>query len=85
MEILKMKDAHKIEAFKNDMLNELLANQHKGNWNEFKDINNILLELEWHKAKLLMALREGNPDEIREYIADTSNCLLFLGNALDLY
>jgi hypothetical protein len=70
-----------IMEFAKMMQVELSNNSSKGDWKEFKEINNILLELEWHKAKLFMALKDNDKNKIREYIADCANNLMFLSNA----
>lgn len=75
----------KIQKFALDMQKELDNNQHKGNFEDFTNINDILFELEWHKAKLYIALRNKDKNSIREYLADCGNILMFLGNANNLY
>lgn len=72
-----------ISIFLNLMQSELDNNSHKGNWKEFKDVNKILLELEWHKSKLYVALKTGDKNDIKELIADCANTLMFLANATD--
>lgn len=57
----------------------------KENWREFTNVGDILWELEYHKAKLLLALKCNNQTAIREYIADCGNILMFLGNAFNMY
>lgn len=73
------------EVFKQDMLCELNKNSHKGSILDFKDLNGIVTELEYHKAKLFLAIRVGNKGAIREYLADSANYLLALGNLFDVY
>lgn len=63
-------------------INTELKNQ---NWHNYTDIKNILIDIEYHKAKLLMALKEDNPGAIAEYIADCANILMFLGAAIGMY
>lgn len=76
----------KVLAFAKQMQVELDANSHKGDWNEWRDVQEILNEFEYHKAKLLMALRKKEPHhECKELIADCANILMFLGNAGYLY
>lgn len=75
----------KVERFAADMTRELEANAHKGLWEEWDDVNEMIAELEWHKAKLLMAMREGDKDKVREHLADCGNILMFIGNAGNLY
>jgi len=76
---------NKIINFAEAMQNELDANSHKGDWQEWSDIEAMIAELEWHKAKLLFALKENDKDKCKEYIADCANILLFIGNVGGLY
>jgi hypothetical protein len=66
------------------MDNELTANEPKGNWKHFKSRTDILIEFEYHKAKLLFALKFNNEAEIKEYAADCANYLLMLLNSEEL-
>lgn len=75
----------KVERFKNHMLRELKANSHKGSILDFKDFDKIITELEYHKAKMLIAIRCNNKYATKEYIADTANFLFCLGNLGGLY
>jgi hypothetical protein len=75
----------KIKLFAEEMQKELKANESKGNWEEFININEILIEFEYHKAKLIIELRKGDKTKCKEYIADCANILLMLGNAGQLY
>ena len=75
----------KLERFKNQMLKELKNNQHKGLITEFTDFDKIMTELEYHKAKMIIAIRYDNKQAIKEYIADTANFLFALGNIGGLY
>lgn len=77
--------SNKLEKYKEWMARELDKNSHKGSILEFTDINEIITQLEYHKAKLLIAMRCKNPQAIKEYIADTSNFLFCLGNVYGLY
>lgn len=72
-------------ALAKDMTFELKANEHKGDWSDWRDVTAMLSELEWHKAKLMHALRDNDKDRVREYIADCANILMFIGNAGYLY
>lgn len=74
-----------VEIFKDDMLSELTKNSHKGSILDFKDFNGIITELEYHKAKLFLAIRVKNKGAIREYLADTANFLLAIGNLFEVY
>lgn len=75
----------KIERFKDRMLLELEKNRHKGTILATKDFNFIVTELEYHKAKMLIAVRINNKQALKEYIADTANFLFALGNLGGLY
>lgn len=74
-----------IEKFKNDMIIELQKNSHKGSILDFKNFNEIITEMEYHKAKLFLAIRVKNKGAIREYLADTANFLLAIGNLFEVY
>lgn len=74
-----------VEIFKQDMLLELKKNSYKGSILDFKDFNGIITEMEYHKAKLFLAIRVNNKGAIREYLADTANFLLALGNLFNVY
>lgn len=76
---------NKIERFKNSMLKELNNNEHKGSILDFGNFESIITELEYHKAKALIAIRLNNKQAVKEYIADTANILFALGNAGGLY
>lgn len=75
----------KVEKFKREMLWELANNTHKGDWEEFLDPPEIHKEISYHLLKLQKAEDAHNKDEIKEYIADCANILMFLGNAYGLY
>lgn len=75
----------KVQRFAADMTRELKANEHKGNWEEWGTVEEMICELEYHKAKLLIALREGDKSRVREHLADCGNILMFIGNAGGLY
>lgn len=75
--------------FVSKMRQELENNSHKGNFITFTDINKILFELEYHKAKLYMSLsdwiNDGNDNakaECLEYLADIANISMMLHNAI---
>lgn len=74
-----------IERFKNQMLIELENNSKKGNIFIWRGISDKLIDLEYHKAKLLLAIKEKNKFAMKEYIADCSNILLSIGNEFNLY
>lgn len=76
----------KVLAFAKQMQTELDNNQHKGDWNKWRNVQEILNEFEYHKSKLLIALRKKEPhEECKELIADCANILMFLGNTGELY
>ena len=75
----------KLEYFKQAMLRELNANSYKGDLDDIKDFNKIITELEYHKAKMMLAVRLKNKQALKEYIADAANMLFILGNMFDLY
>lgn len=74
-----------IQIFASDMLSELRKNSQKDSILNLKDFNQIMTELEYHKAKLLIAIRMKNNGAIKEYLADTANYLLAIGNLFDVY
>ena len=80
-----MIDLNKIERFKSQMIIELDKNSKKGCIFDWKNINDKLIDLEYHKLKLYLAIKEKNLYAIKEYIADCSNILLSIGNEYDLY
>ena len=75
----------KIEKFAEQMQIELEENSHKGNWENFKDTNEIDIELEYHLTKLRLSVKQKDKERIKEYIADCANLLLMLGNSYELY
>jgi hypothetical protein len=75
----------KILKFAIRMEVELYENSRKGDWNTFKDEDEILKEFDHHYNKLKFALNNNDPMMIKEYIADCANNLLFLGNSRNLY
>lgn len=75
----------KLENFAKQMQIELENNAHKGDISSLTDIATIVLELEYHKAKLLLAVRQNNRKAVKEYIADTANFLYALGDIAQLY
>lgn len=85
MESKKTDEELLVEIFKQDMLLELNKNSYKGSILDFKDFNEIITEMEYHKAKLFLAIRVNNKGAIREYLADTANFLLAIGNLFNVY
>jgi len=78
-------ESHLINKFKDDMISELKKNRNKGTILDMTDFNAIIAEMEYHKAKLFLAIRVKNEGAIREYIADTANYLFAIGNLFGLY
>lgn len=74
-----------VQIFAQQMEKELATNSHKGDWRTWKDLPEMLWELEYHKAKLLKAINDNDKDMVREYIADCANILMFMGNAGHVY
>jgi hypothetical protein len=76
----------KVLLFAEAMQRELDDNAHKGDWGTFRKVIEILDELRYHEAKLIIALRKpDNRQECKELIADCGNFLLMLGNAGGVY
>lgn len=80
-----MKENLKVHRFSEQMLIELKHNTHKGSILDWDNLDNLIAELEYHKAKMLLAIRVKNPKALKEYIADQANILLAIGNRSGLY
>lgn len=80
-----MSERIKVERFAKQMMIELDHNRHKGSILDVKDFNFMITELEYHKAKMFLAIRTKNKLALREYIADVANALLMIGNYNGLY
>lgn len=74
-----------LNNFFHEMTRQIAHNQDKGDLLAWDHIGEILYELEYHRAKLLIALKEENKYAMKEYIADCANILLALGNQFNLY
>ncbi len=74
-----------ILAFAVTMQNELNANKKKGDWKDWKDVKNMINELDYHKNKMIFALTSMDIKGMKEYLADTANILMFIGNLYHLY
>lgn len=85
MEIDRSKEIATVEKFKESMLSELKKNYHKGSILDFKDFNSIITELEYHKAKMFLAIRVKNKGAIREYLSDMGNYLVAIGNLFEVF
>lgn len=73
------------EAFKQQMLKENKDNSDKGNILEWNNVDEMLVDLEYHKAKLYFAMKSNSVEGVKEYLADCANILLAIGNAWKLY
>ena len=74
-----------IQRFAEQMQIELDTNAHKGNFMEWTGIDEKLQELEWHKAKLIIALKMGHKQAVKELLADCANIFLSIGIEGNLY
>jgi len=74
-----------VDAFAQSMKDELKANEQKGDWRDWKNVNDIDKELDYHLYKLKVSMYSENKEEIKEHLADCGNFLLMIGNAFDLY
>ena len=74
-----------VKDFAEQMQKELDDNSHKEDWRGWNDLNAMLWELEYHKGKLLIAIKDDEKKLVKEYIADCANILMFIGNAGELY
>ena len=75
----------KMHLFMESMIHELENNSKKGCVSEWIGIDRKIVDLEYHKAKLLLSIRERNFFAQREYIADCANILFSMGLELGLY
>lgn len=75
----------KIQRFASQMSIELEHNNHKPSILEWNDLMEMIADLEYHKAKMMLAIRTGNKMAAKEYIADCANILLAIGNYGGLY
>lgn len=64
---------------------ELANNSHKGSIYAWKGLYNKIADLEYHKAKMMIAIRTGDKLAVKEYIADCANILLSIGSEIGLY
>lgn len=83
-----------VDDFAKSMKDELIANEHKGDWRQWKDVVEIGDELQYHLEKLddsVIKYEQSNRTDlgfkhcIKEHAADCANLLLMLGNAYELY
>lgn len=81
----EFEEAIKIGRFADQMTTELIKNRHKGTILEWDDFDSMIAEMEYHKAKMFMAIRSNHKTALKEYIADVANFLFALGNLYKLY
>lgn len=70
------------DEFTTQMQAELLFNQSKGDWSEFKDQDKIICEIDYHANKLKKAIWENDDKAVKEHSADLSNISLFAFNSI---
>lgn len=75
----------KLIRFMRQMGIEQDNNEHKGSILAWDGLEDKIYDFEYHKAKLMLAIKEENEDAIKEFIADCGNILLAIGNEFDLY
>lgn len=85
IEVLPFKQIYILQQFSKSMKAELEANIVKGDWTDWKDIEQIDMEITYHQQKLYKAIEAGDKKLIKEHIADVANFYMMLGNAFDLY
>lgn len=82
-----------VDEFAQTMKDELANNQHKGDWREWKDIEKMHQELQYHLEKLKISedwtkynfSEDVAKEKIKEHLADCGNFLLMIGNAYGIY
>lgn len=82
---MKEEEQLKVERFAKQMLIELQNNSHKGSILDWKGMYEKIADFEYHKAKMLIAMRTGQKMAMKEYIADCANILLSIGDEANLY
>lgn len=80
-----MNTQKEVENFAKSMQIEIDNNANKGSILDWQGLESKVSDLEYHKAKLMLAIKENNRDAIREFIADCSNILMSIGYEFDLY
>lgn len=74
-----------VMPFVEQMYKELWDNRSKGDqpaWRQMT-LNNAWNEISWHNAKLAVAIRDKDPDLIRELAADVANGAMMLTDILN--
>lgn len=74
-----------VNRFAKQMIIELENNQRKGSLLEWTSFENMITELEYHKAKMFIAIRSNDMNALKEYLADQANILMAIGNKFNLY
>lgn len=76
-----------IAIFANQMQRQLDSNPNKENvWKtNVLTLESYLVDLEYHKAKMMLAIKEKNMGALKEYLADCGNILMFIGHKFDLF
>lgn len=73
-----------VEEFAKQMRRELWSNRAKGDregWLQM-GLRECWGEIQWHSAKLAVAIKYGDADKIREYAADVANMAMMLDDIL---
>ncbi len=76
----------KIRRFADQMQIEIDNNRHKTGsiWN-WRGMYEKVADLEYHKGKMLIAMKYGNKLALKEYLADCANILMSIGDECGLY
>lgn len=77
---MKKETLFAVRLFRSAMIKELRNNQRKGDILEWEGLESKIVDLEYHKAKLLIAIRQKNKFAIREYMADCANILMSIAH-----
>ena len=80
-----MDSQFKLQQFFNQILIEVENNQHKGDIFDWEGVSDKIVDLEYHKAKMIIAIRTKNREAIKEYIADCALILAAIGDEFSLY
>lgn len=75
----------KLYRFVRQMAIEQNNNSHKGSILAWEGLEEKVFDFDYHKGKLMLAIKEENKDAIKEFIADCANILLSIGEEFDLY
>ena len=72
-----------IRKFANQMQTEIDNNSNKGDWRDWKNVQDMFMDLEYHKFKLLVAMKENSSKLVKEHCADCANILMFISEQYD--